>query len=375
MAPSNSELYRTKAWKILSRAFQADKVANTYLLHGPDGTGRWLTTVAFAALLNCDSHEVIDNDIAIPCGSCRNCLNIFHLNFDSLKIIVPVPPHENKIDKAIDLTNEYIAMKRAEPYALLTSKKTTNIPISIVREIKKSLSMKSDPGIKRVVMFYKMEEMKHTSADALLKMIEEPPSDTLIMLISNKPEALLPTIQSRSQKILLEKNKPADIESYLLEHYELSPARAKTVSTICGGSKGKAISLLEQDDGNESGGRPVMFHIFKSLLLDKPVETLSLMNEMLSLRDKTEAEQLLQLWQLLIRDCSYYASTGQESDIINVDFLVDIKKLSPPFTHAGLTAQLLEYIKFTLADLPLNVHIQGSLMAMVLKMKLALKAA
>ena len=257
-------IYSSKAWNILSRAYTHKKNSSTYLLYGKEGSGRWLHAIAFTALLNC---EAVKNDDGIvkPCGSCRNCMNIFNLNFDALKIAVPIPPHENKLDKAIDLTLENIQIKKEEPFALLTSERTTNIPISLAREIKKNLSMRHDKGIIRVVLFYKMEQMQKSSADALLKMIEEPPKDTVIILIADKPDSLLSTIQSRSQKVMIPKLNPEHMKDYLLERYETNEQQATLVSKISEGSLGEAINLMASLEENVNGQREIFFQIYKTL--------------------------------------------------------------------------------------------------------------
>ena len=373
MAPSDAIIYSSKAWQILSRAKEGDKVAGTYLFYGPEGTGRWQTAISFAALLNCTEPKKKDNTPVVPCGECPTCKHIFSLSYEGLKIAVPIEPHENKADKAIDLTNEIIRQKKEEPFSIISSNRSTNIPISIAREIKKSLAMIADKDQVRVVLFYQMEKMNTASADALLKLIEEPPPRTVIILITSKPEALLPTIQSRSQKIKIDKIKQPLIETYLATHYEITDAKRKLISAICSGSLGTALQLLT-DDSPGGGDRAGMFYIFKSLVLESGSDTLSHMNELLGSRDRSEATNLLQFWQLLIRDCAYYATTGDEVDIINVDFMSDIKKLSIGFADADKTAQLIEIIKFTLADLSRNVHIQGALMALALKMKRVIRA-
>lgn len=129
-------IYPTRAWSILTNAYKQEKSSATFLLYGVDGSGRWLHAVAFTALLNCENVQD-SGTVVFPCSECRNCRNIFHLSFDGLKIAVPIPPHENKVDLAIDYTNEAVEVKRQEPFAILTSAKSTNIPISLAREIKK----------------------------------------------------------------------------------------------------------------------------------------------------------------------------------------------------------------------------------------------
>jgi len=187
------------AWSILTRAYNSKRVASTYLFHGPAGVGHWSLAVNFAALLNClEPQADPETPEAIrPCGQCRHCRMIYELNFEGLEIILPIGTHKN-MSEAIDLVAEQLAVKRAEPFAALTTPASGTIPISLAREVSKRLSRRGEPGITRVVVFYHMDKMRLASADALLKLIEEPPADTVIILTCPRPDMLLPTIQSRS---------------------------------------------------------------------------------------------------------------------------------------------------------------------------------
>lgn len=361
-------IYTSKAWNILSDAFKQKKTSSTYLLYGKEGIGRWLHAVAFTALLNCES-VIEENSLFKPCGSCSNCVHIFNLNFDSFKIVLPIPPHENKLDKAIDYTLEAVQLKKKEPYTLLTSAKTTNIPISLAREIKKKLALRHDKGQIRVVLFYKMEQMRKNSADALLKMIEEPPSDTVIILIADKPDSLLPTIQSRSQKIKIPMVSAEHIKEYLLDNFDITDYQASLLSKISEGSIGQALVYLESIGKDENNRRSVYFLIFKSLFNESGAGILAYMNDLLNLRDRSEILAMLRLWQMLIRDSANFAVMQDENEICNIDFDSEIKELASFFKSSELSLKMAEAIKITLADLERNVHIQGALMALGLKLK------
>ncbi len=361
-------IYTSKAWNILSGAFKQKKTSSTYLLYGKEGSGRWLHAVAFTALLNCES-VIEENSVFKPCGSCSNCVHIFNLNFDVLKIVLPIPPHENKLDKAIDFTLEAIQLKKKEPYTLLTSAKTTNIPISLAREIKKKLALRHDKGQIRVVLFYKMEQMRKDSADALLKMIEEPPADTVIILIADKPDSLLPTIQSRSQKIKIPMVSSEHIKEYLIDNFDITDYQASLLSKISDGSIGQALVYLESIGKEENNRRSVYFLIFKSLFNESGADILAYMNDLLNLRDRSETLAMLRLWQMLIRDSANFAVMQDENEIFNIDFDSEIKELASFFKSSELSLQMAEAIKITLADLERNVHIQGALMALGLKLK------
>ncbi len=339
------------------------------MFYGPEGVGRWQLALSFGALLNCEKPVTSETtDLPQPCGECRNCRNIYSLNFEGLQLAVPIPPHGNKPDEAIDLTNEIVADKRKEPFAILSSESSTNIPVSVAREIKKRLGLRSAEGMTRLVIFYQMERMKTASTDALLKLIEEPPQDTVIILISRKPDSLLPTIQSRSLKLRADMIPTATIEKYLEEHYEVTEKKAKLLARIAEGSIGRAIEMIEESK-DESSLRSVIFMLFKSLYLESTADLLGRMQDLLKLNDRSEAEGLLRVWQALVRDCAYFAVSGDEEGIANIDFATDIKKLSSYFSDPNTASEMVKEIKITLEDLRRNVHIQGALMALALRLK------
>lgn len=336
-----------------------------------------MVAVSYAALLNCENLTDIgdSSDVAVPCGECRNCRNIFGLNFEGLHFAVPIPPHNNKLDDAIDLTNEILQQKREEPFRILSSSASTNIPVAVAREIRRNLSLKAPGGMRRVVVFYQMERMKTSSADALLKLIEEPPADTTIILIAANPDSLLPTIQSRAQKIKVDLSPAQVIEDYLKRRYDLGEQRVKLLARVSEGSVGRAVANADDSEDDETSSRTLALLLFKSLFLESGADTLSHMNEMFNLRDRGEAEELLRVWQALIRDCSSLAVTGEAEDLVNVDFRTDLEKLCGPFSIPSLAAGMAGDIKNTLADLRLNVHIQGALMALALRLRARINTA
>lgn len=293
---------------------------------------------------------------------------VFSLNFESLYYALPIPPHKN-FDEAIELTSEILQIKRAEPFRILSSAANTNIPIAVAREIKKSLSRKATERTTRVVLFHQMERMLAASADALLKLIEEPPKDTVIILTAERPESLLPTIQSRAQKVRLGRVPEDAVVGYLTEKYGLSEKRAKLLARISQGSLGRAIDMIEASEEEDSSRRAVGFLLFKSLLLEPSPNVVAHMADLLSSRDRGEAEDLLELWQSLIRDCANYAVCSSEDKIVNIDFISELQKLADYFADPQLAFPMVENIKMTLADLRRNAHIQGALVALALRLK------
>jgi len=282
---------------------------------------------------------------------------------------LPLPPHKNE-NEAMELTNQLLQSKRDEPFLLPTSSASTNIPIAAAREISRRLSRKGTPEITRVALFYRMELMKQASADALLKLIEEPPKDTIIIMTAARPQTLLPTIRSRAQKIRLGRTPDKELADYLIRCYDLSQSKAALLSRLSEGLPGKAVEMVDPEGNEEQSRRAVGFMLFRSLLTQEAPELLSHFGELLDARDRGQAESLLVLWQSFLRDCALYANGGDEDDIVNLDYSVELKKLSIAITNASVLMAMVECIKITLADFRRNVHIQGALAALALKLRL-----
>jgi DNA polymerase-3 subunit delta' len=365
---------QAKAWSILARAHAAGKVASTYLISGPEGCGAWSLVVEFAALLNCEAvREVsIDEGLRRPCGECRSCRGIIGLNFEGFQPVVPIGTHKN-IDEAVDLTNETLEAKRSEPFKLLDRTKPIHIPIELAREVKRRLATRADQGVRRVVFFYRMDDMQWSSADALLKMIEEPPPDTVIVMTAVRPEEVPPTILSRSQKIRLTPLPESMVVEYLMSKYDANESTALLAARVSQRSLGRAIAALPSDDSDETNPRGVGLLLFKSLLTESSVDVAARMGDMLDFQDRGAAQRLVVLWQSLIRDCAYYANVSDATELVNVDFIPEIRQYALRLGDQTVVQRMVEVTKITLADLELNVHIQPALVAMALKLKAAME--
>jgi len=305
----------------------------------------------------------------LPCGECPHCRRIFALGFEGMLFAVPVRSHKNS-DEMIDLVNKVLDEMRKEPFHVISSTSPVSVPIRMARDIKKSLSRKGSEGITRVALFHRMETMKFSSADALLKLIEEPPDDTVIILTADNPEALLPTIQSRSQKIRIERTPEIPGVEYLMSNYDVSQERARLVTRISQGNIGRSLALINDVNDGESSRRATGFWLFRSLFTETNASAVALSMELLDSRDRSAVEELLTFWQSLARDCSYYAETGDDETLVNIDFAVELKKIARFFEESEQVVYMTECIKNALADLALNVHIQTALASLILKLKL-----
>jgi hypothetical protein len=137
----------------------------------------------------------------------------------------------------------------------------------------------------------------------------------------------------------------------------------------------RAIELAGEEDDETISRRAVAMLLFKSLFKEGGAGVISREFDMVDTNNRDEVRDLLLLWQSLIRDCHYFAASGEEEGLTNVDFIPEIKQLSSYFSNLALAGALVDHIKNTLADFARNVHIQTALAALTLKLQMSVKAA
>ena len=282
-------------------------------------------------------------------------------------MVVPIPSIK-KEDDAIDHTNSFIESRRQEPFALLYHSKPISIPISLARKLRRDLSLKAQDDVTRMVLLYRIDLMRPEAADALLKLIEEPPAETVLVLTASNLESVSDTIKSRCQTIRLERVPESFALEYLTSVHDLDSDRAQLVHRLADGSLGRALAMVTRETG-AADRRSVGLMLFRTLCRAEASELASQLFDMFPLGDRSAVQDLLALWQSLTRDCAYYAATGDESGIVNSDYTTEIKNLSTCFRNSAANARLVELYKNTLDDLTRNVHIQLSLVAMALRFR------
>ncbi len=151
------------------------------LLQGRAGIGKLVFAEALAASLLCESPQTD----GLACGQCLSCGWLEQGNHPDFRLITP----EDKIE-----TDESGAEK---------SKKRNHILVDQIRGIADMVGLSSHRQGMRVVLLHPAEALNLESANALLKMLEEPPAGMVFVLVSHQPQRLLPTIRSRCHKVTM----------------------------------------------------------------------------------------------------------------------------------------------------------------------------
>lgn len=209
----------TKEINILKNALLSGRVAHAYLFSGPEGVGKRMTALAFAAALNCASTE------GDACGICGDCLRI------------AAGTHPNVIEI-------WPTVKEKEDVYINALDGGGLIRIHQIREIQDSIKYRVDRG-KKAVIVNCAEKFMPQAANAFLKTLEEPPRDSVIMLISSRATELLPTILSRCQKVAFRPLPVEIIRGFLAERKGLSREDALLAARAGSGSLEAAIRYAD----------------------------------------------------------------------------------------------------------------------------------
>ena len=239
------------------------------------------------------------------------------------------------------------------------------ILIDDIRALKKTLAVTSYEGSGAVVLLLEAQRLKAESANALLKILEEPPPATHFVLTATSMESLLPTIVSRCQPLATPVLAQTVIASFLQEYQQIEPKRAAFIAKICNNNLRHALALVEE---NLEGTRNVAIEFLRmAFKFNRPLEQMDFLQQLLSERERQELQTLLKFCQLWIRDAYVLKACGEnqqaEELIINTDFrnaLVDLNKNLPDFDFD----RVLTAIEFAIECL--ERHVQPWLVLMVL---------
>ncbi|GMT43159.1 MAG: hypothetical protein IEMM0002_1570 [bacterium] len=206
---------QSSACSVLSGNIRRNRVAGAYLFSGPSGTGKTLTAGIFAGSLLCESRLE-----QLPCGKCRSCRMFGAGSHPDFTRVAP---------------------------------DGTMIKIEQVRALISSLSMKSYGGGRKLCVMEEADKMNPPAANAFLKTLEEPPPDTVLILVTSSPSALLPTIVSRCRTVRFVPMRPEELGEMLEREKSFSREDAFYTATLAEGCPGRAlggeVDLIKRVDG------------------------------------------------------------------------------------------------------------------------------
>ena len=202
---------------LLARSIEAGRASHAYLLAGPSQVGKMTVATELASALNCLSD-------APPCGECDQCERIARAVHADVRVVGPgTAPTQDGRSRVL-------------------------VGIDQVRDVQREASLKPYEGACRVFIFDRAERLSEEASNSLLKTLEEPPDQVVLVLLAQDAEALLPTLVSRCQVLELRPVPRTTLARELMARYELDDARADEIARVSGGRPGWAIEAATHPD-------------------------------------------------------------------------------------------------------------------------------
>lgn len=295
------------AIKILQNSLKERRRGISYLFYGPGGVGKSFTAKQFAKSLNCQQ-DALDS-----CEQCPPCL---------------------KADK----------LEHPDLHWLDLKEDSERIGIEQIRQMQSAVHLRPFEGRVKVFVINNAQALSEEAANCLLKVIEEPPADSLIILITTQLRAVLPTISSRCQKIKFSNLSRMQVEGILKQDHTLDPQQSSYLARYCDGKIAQARALSRGDFLTKRKG------ILDTFFQGEGLEGF--------FKDKAQAVQSLSILMSYFRDVLFVQAGMPAECLINQDRLQEVISVSRMYTRSELLSLFVKLSKsFEYIDQNINIRL------------------
>ena len=238
----------------LIRSVKGGKIAHAQLFMGREGALNLPLAIAYATYLHCAQRSEQD-----ACGECPACTkNLKYIHPDT-HFVFPLSNVKGDKDEdrfRADIRKSWRSFLLEQPFGNLSDwtssyggeDKQAIISKEESREIIKTLSLKPFESPIKVMIIWLPEYMHPSSANGILKIVEEPPPNTFFLLVSNNPERLLPTMLSRTQQVIVPLLSDEELEQYLAGLPGLEEKKRTKIVMEAEGNLRLALALIESEE-------------------------------------------------------------------------------------------------------------------------------
>ncbi|MCI0787960.1 MAG: DNA polymerase III subunit delta' [Chloroflexi bacterium] len=321
--------------KRLEPTLQQRRQSHAYLLSGPPHVGKMAMAINLSQAVNCLEGP------GAPCGTCTQCTRIAAGLHADISILIPGQGEEGRSPKTV-------------------------IGIDAIKELIHRVSLNPYEGSSSVVIIDGAESMSDDAANALLKTLEEPPPQVMFLLLTANEGAVLPTIRSRCQSMVLVPLSRDAMVQRLVSGHQTTPEQAEHLFRLSRGCLGWAMGAL--DDAQVLEQRQADLERMQETL-DAGLETrFTYANEIATLfgSDRDAAKDLLALWLRWWRDL-LLIKEGAEEFLHNADYSDSLRNQASGLSTAEIV-QFINRLMQTLSNLDSNVNPRLAMEVMMLNL-------
>jgi DNA polymerase-3 subunit delta' len=289
---------------LLSRAIANDTLPQSLLFAGAPGIGKRRTAVALAETLNCLAPVLSPALPRDACGTCPSCRRIVRGVHPDVLIVEPGELGSIKIEQ--------------------------------VRDVVDRAGYRPFEGRRRVVIIDEADALVDAAQNALLKTLEEPPPASVFVLISSMPDALLPTVLSRCQRLRFGELSAADVADALMRDHDYEEAEARAAAVDADGSIGRALSAAS---ANVSEAREMALRLLEQTartsdpgrLIDVARDVTPAGGGKTSGGERDQLAACLRALASLLRDIGLVGAQGEAAVLANADRAPQLRALARTF--------------------------------------------
>ncbi len=297
----NNIIGHERAIKLLTAMLVNNRLPHALLLTGPAGVGKYMLARVLAQAVNC-----LENDPAKPCGRCEAC---------------------RKIEREV-----HPDVVKTEPEG-----RTRVIKIDTIRELRNRSAFRPYEGRTKVFIIREADRMMEAAANALLKTLEEPPPDSLIILTAPEESDLLTTIVSRCLRVNLAPLSRETVEAFLVRERGLSGPQARLLASLSAGCLGRVQDM--DPEAVWSRRKDLLARLGRSDP-GRVDEALDWAADLAA--DKESWPELFSLLRFWYRDLMIVAGGGETRHLVNSDLAPEIKQAGAGYKTQAFASALLE---------------------------------
>jgi len=306
---------------LLRRALAADRLSHAYLFEGPEGIGKRLMALALARNIFCLNGN--------GCGDCVACRKVDHNNHPDLHLLEP---------------------------------DGVGIKIEQIRTLQKELSYRPLEAPRKICLIDGAEKLNPAAGNALLKTLEEPAKDTLLLLLTAMPDKVLATIRSRCQRLPFLRISPEKVKKVLCDQLDVNETQAHILTSLSNGSFKKALGkdrelfierrrdLLKQLSALSPGSIVPLFNLAEALANEKEL-----------------LPDILEIFQAFYRDLLLFKHGRPENELVNIDLMEKIRRMAARETVPSLLKKL-DALEAARRQLARNVNRQLAMEVMLMQL-------
>ena len=350
------------------------RIAHALLFTGPEGSGKLPMALAYARYLTCQHPTPTD-----ACGSCPSCAKWEKLIHPDVHFVFPIVAKKaQKKEVCDDYLPAWRKLLSAGSYFSLSQwldemDAENSQAIIYAREsdeMLRKLSLKSSQGGYKVVLMWLPEKMNEVCANKLLKLLEEPPAQTVFLLVSEAPEQLLATILSRTQRFHLPRLDESVIAQTLQSRFGVLPEESRNLAHIANGSMIQALAAIQLNQD-----ATLFFNHFVSLMrlaYQRKIREMKYWSEELAGMGRERQKNFLNYCQRLVRENFIFNLRRPEMNYMTTTEQQFAQKFAP-FINERNVFGMMEELSLAQIHIEQNVNPRMVFFDFALKMIMLLK--